>query len=427
VDIAEREVDRVRFSALLDDALSELSRRDDSYLARFPLPLPDPAAFARAHGGGAGAGGLPAHAVETALEEGNAHLRARYATQADASGTFLAEWVAAVALDAYSAAGRRMRLESAAGPARAVREAFAADYELRSAGGADYYVRRRGAHPVVLVSATGVPIEAWQRFLSDSSHDYKLLVPVRRHGDLFAGGISADVRLEDEAADMLAMVEREALAGVHVLGWCNGARPAVELAALLGERAASLTFTTPMLKGIAGVQPAWTRYAKDLQMVLDIVGKDPRTAKSLAKRIGEMAGPIDWSKVAPDDAEAREEIFRLPNRRHLERLVEPLLSAGSLVNVARRVVSDETHPTMERLAELRLPVLALVGSHDIIVSNQITLDALRRAGGRAAIRSVAGAGHDVHDLQYPYFRYALDAFVGRGEAPVPSARLRAVA
>ncbi len=427
MDTAAREIDRVRFSALLDDALSELSQRDEAYLTRFPLPLPDPAGFARAHAGGAGAGGLPAHAVETALEEGNAHLRARYATEPGENGTFLAEWVAAAALDAYRAAGRRMCLQAVAQPARAVRDAFAADYDLRAAGGAEYYVRRRGTHPVVLVSATGVPIEAWQRFVGDPEHDYKLLVPVRRHGDLFAGGISANVRLEDEAADMLAMVEREELAGVHVLGWCNGARPAVELAALLGERAASLTFTTPMLKGIAGVQPAWTRYAKDLQMVLDIVGKDPRTAAGLAKRIGEMAGPIDWSKVAPEDAKAREEIFRLPNRRHLERLVEPLLSADSLVNVARRVVSDETHPTRERLAELRLPVLALLGSHDTIVSNQITLDALRQAGLGAAIRSVAGAGHDVHDLQYPYFRYALDAFVGRGEAPAPSARLRAVA
>lgn len=427
MDTAEREIDRVRFSALLDDALSELSRRDEAYLARFPLPLPDPRAFACAHAGGPGASGLPAHAVETALEEGNAHLRARCATQADPGGTFLAQWVAAVALDAYRAAGRRMRLESAARSVRAVREAFAADYERRSAGGADYYVRKRGTHPVVLVSATGVPIEAWQRFLSDPGHEYKLLVPVRRHGDLFAGGISADVRLEDEAADMLAMVERERLAAVHVLGWCNGARPAIELAGLLGARAASLTFTTPMLKGIAGVEPSWTRYAKDLQMVLDLVAKNPRSAAGLAKRIGEMAAPIDWSKVAPDDTKSREEIFRLPNRRHLEHLVEPLLTAGSLVNVARRVTSDEAHPTMERLAALRLPVLALIGSHDTIVSNQVTLDALRRAGLRAEVRSLAGAGHDLHDLQYPYFRYALDAFVGRGEAPAPSARLRAVA
>ena len=99
------------------------------------------------------------------------------------------------------------------------------------------------------------------------------------------------------------------------------------------------------------------------------------------------------------------------------------MSADSLVNVARRVASDEQHPTLDRLSRLKLPLMTILGSHDGIVSNQTTVDALHEAQCRSATLLLRGAGHDLHDLQYRYLRYALSHFLDRQQRPPPMARL----
>ncbi|HEV7369331.1 alpha/beta hydrolase [Arenibaculum sp.] len=426
MDAVFSRTDAAAFLAGVEDGLSEIPSRDADYLKRFPVLLPEPDGFLLRNGKALSRCGVDPGTAAAVLAEGIAHVRGRCDTAAG-EGSFFADWVGAVLVDAYLAAQGGPGSGPAPRAPETVADLLETRYERRTApGGGAYYVRRTGTIPVILVNATGLPIGTWHGLLADEDHDYALIVPVRPHGDLFAGGIQHDVTLQREAGEIAAIVEGEGLDGVHVLGWCNGARLSVELVGLLAGRAASLTLVTPMLKGIAGIPAAPTPYARDLQMILDLVRKDPRMAAVFTRKLAETASPMDWSRVPRDDVKKAEEIFRLPNRRNIEALLRPLLTADSLANVARRVASDETHPTLERLSALAVPLMLVLGSHDNIVSNRNTLDTLGRAGRPHAGFMLLGAGHDIHDLQYRYLRRALSHFIDRRRPPPPTARFRAL-
>lgn len=404
--------------------LAEIESRDAAYLERFPVALPDPGAFFRRNEAALARCGVDGPTCGAVLAEGIARVRERYDT-APRDGSFFADWLGTVLVDAYLDARDDASPGTDPQAARTIVEVLETDYErIAVPGGGACYVRRKGRIPVVLVNATGLPIGTWRGLLADGTHDYRLIVPVRSHGDLFAGGIRHHVPLRREAGEIVAMLEAAAADGVHILGWCNGARLSIELAALLGTRAASLTLVTPMLKGIDGIPASPTPYARDLQTILDLVHRKPEMAAVFTRKLAETAGPVDWSRVAPDDFRKAEEIFRLPNRRNIEDLLRPLLTADSLANVARRVASDETHPTLGRLSALAVPLMVVLGSHDTIVSNRNTLDTLGRAGCAWAGFLLLGAGHDIHDLQYRYLRRALSHFMDRGRPPPPTARFR---
>jgi pimeloyl-ACP methyl ester carboxylesterase len=403
--------------------LAEIESRDAAYLERFPVALPDPGAFFRRNEAALARCGVDKRTCGAVLAEGIARIRERCDT-VPCDGVFFADWLGTVLVDAYLDAHDGVSSATVVPADRTVADVLETDYEHRAVPGGSCYVRRKGRIPVVLVNATGLPIRTWCRLLSDGTHDYRLIVPVRSHGDLFAGGIRHHVPLRREADEIVAMVEAVAESEVHILGWCNGARLSIELAALLGARAASLTLVTPMLKGIDGIPASPTPYARDLQTILDLVHRKPEMAAVFTRKLAETAAPIDWSRVARDDFRKAEEIFRLPNRHNIEDLLRPLLTADSLANVARRVESDETHPTLERLSALAVPLMVILGSHDTIVSNRNTLDTLDRAGCVRAGFLLLGAGHDIHDLQYRYLRRALSHFIDRGRPPPPTARFR---
>jgi pimeloyl-ACP methyl ester carboxylesterase len=409
-----------RFYGLIDEAMREIDRRSPDYLGRFGVSLPEPAAFAQRNRTNPGCHALSAGDIEGVVDVANRYLADRYRTSAHEDGSFFAEWVGMVGVDAYRATDEAFDLDVVRDAEGETAVSLQTDYDLRATpAGTGYYIRKRGKHPVLLINATGLPIEIWRRILGDAAHDFRLIVPIRRHGDLFLGGIASHVPLEREASDLISIIDAEAIDAVHVLAWCNGARLAVEATAQLGRCAASLTLIAPMFTGIADIQASPT----PLELIIDSVAKTPKTAEIFAVGIAEMARPTDWSKVSPEDRRQREEIFRLPNRRHLEILLKPLLSVDSLMNVARRVASDERHPTLDRLSSLKLPLMVILGSHDGIVRNQTTIDALRKAGCRSATLLLRGAGHDLHDLQYRYVRYAVSHFVEQQQRPMPMARL----
>src|SRR3984885_2637504 len=144
-----------RFHAFIDEALREISGRDEDFLTLFPIALPDPKRAARKSAADLASRGWPADELERVLERGNDYVRSRYRTVEGREGTFFAEWVAAAVIDAHQAAAGAIPLQAVAGTRRPVRDVLEADYDLRStAGGTRYFVRKKGSFPVVLIKPT---------------------------------------------------------------------------------------------------------------------------------------------------------------------------------------------------------------------------------------------------------------------------------
>ena len=94
-----------------------------------------------------------------------------------------------------------------------------------------------------------------------------------------------------------------------------------------------------------------------------------------------------------------------------------------MIKYGRRAHSDPSYPINEALRRLEQPTLLITGDHDDIVNNQLTIAALEKSG-RSFVTRASGAGHYIHDLQYPYFRWILGEWLAVHSAPTSTARVR---
>jgi len=93
-----------------------------------------------------------------------------------------------------------------------------------------------------------------------------------------------------------------------------------------------------------------------------------------------------------------------------------MATPDSLVHYVRRTFLDEA---ISGEAPAPLPghrVVLIQGSHDSIVDNVQTREWLGERAPGFTCYEVSGAGHYVHDLQYPYLAHLLRRVLGTGAA-----------
>src|SRR5262249_51263995 len=138
------------------------------------------------------------------------------------------------------------------------------------------------------------------------------IVPRRRGGDLFQGGLQQHVDIRAESADLVSILESELLEETAVVAWCNGARVAFDLASWRPRQVSSLVLIGPMLKGIRRVTPNLSNFERDLQPLLDAVGKEASLAPYLSKTIAQQPQTPDWDRLANTPESRARALFGMP-------------------------------------------------------------------------------------------------------------------
>lgn len=414
------------FYKLLDNTLDEINRREPTYHARFPVTLASPAELATTYFRHPLCFGFSQELKEQALTEGIAYFAKSWTKEQskdadDPVGRLLCESI----VDALCADQGVLPLQPHGHANGSIAEALARQYsERQSPGGQRYFVRNRGSSPLLLVNATGLPIDTWRNLLGDETHDFKIIVPRRQGRDLFRGGLQEQVDIRTEATDLLSVIDAESMDKVDVLGWCNGARVAIDLTGWQPERISSLVLIGPMLQGIKGVTPNPSAFERDLHPLLEAVAKQSSLAPFLSKTIAQQAKPPDWNRFANDSGGRAQLLFGLPAKDHANIILAPMTEPASFVNVARRVASDEDYPMHKVLAELKTRTMVIMGSHDQIVSNAFAEAAMKQMCRNSVVKVVlTGSGHYIQDLQYHYLRLLLTVFLKHAQTPPQTARL----
>jgi pimeloyl-ACP methyl ester carboxylesterase len=209
-----------------------------------------------------------------------------------------------------------------------------------------------------------------------------------------------------------------------VLGWCNGARVAIELARNYPEIASALVLVAPTLRRlIVGIESALCPFELGLYPVLDALRQKPELADTLVKAIASQGRPPDWKTFAGDAVRRARALFRMPAKEQTAGLFAPLASGDSLAVLARQILVDEAYPVDDRLHDVEAPIMVIAGEYDHMVSNSFTSEMVRRSRKSLVTATISGAGHYIHDLQYSYFRLLLDKFVREKRIPDPSMRV----
>jgi pimeloyl-ACP methyl ester carboxylesterase len=329
-------------------------------------------------------------------------------------------------LDAVAASRNPGSLHAA--PAVAGIESILAEqYDARSTpGGQRYIVRRGGSRNLLLINALGIPLGLWSRLLGDSHHPFRIIAVENRCGGFLSGGMGSDEALTTHADDISEVLRHEKITDLHVLGWCNGGRIAIDLVTRKMCDARSLTLLSPTLRGTkAGAQTA-SPFEERLQQVFTIVTRNRALAKPTVAMLSKFAVPPDWDALAADPQARSAALFAMSAREHASSFLKPMSTADFLLNYARRTAADEAYPMVDalnRLADAGVPVLLLLGSHDAMINNDATSTALEACGVPVTRATVSGAGHYAQDLQYPYFLSALESFTTSFALPLNSLRV----
>jgi pimeloyl-ACP methyl ester carboxylesterase len=406
------------FYGLLDAALSEIRCRAPGYLSRFPLAMPRNANDLAVHYASQQAcAGESVGSLEEAILAGFAYFvnsTSGGSQQTRGADDPLAEYMCQSVVDAFRAKRGTLPLHPCRHTRESPYEIFARSYdERRTPSGVRYFLRSGcSGRWLLLVNATGTPLEIWSRFLGDTEHDFGIIVPERRGGDLFAGGLQRHVELDTECEDLGAILDAEEVGQVDLLAWCNGATLATALAIKLPGRISSVVLLTPMFKGVDGIAPDPSPFERDLQPILDTVRNRSDLAPFLAETIAQQAQLPDWTRLL-DPSNRVQVLLGMPPADLAKQLLTPMSDGESLINVSQRVATDEAYPLQVGLSELCIPVFLIMGSHDRVINNAYASAVLRMTRGPVLEASVNAGGHYIQDLQYPYFRLLLTEFLGK--------------
>jgi pimeloyl-ACP methyl ester carboxylesterase len=418
------------FSGLAENSLSEIERRDPQYLARFPLTFPGTESRADRYHEHPGLKTYGDDALQKAVNNAEVYLKQRgvplqESHQVDDPASCV---IFDGLLDAFAAAEGLLPIHPSLSQAQPTEQVVTREYdERRTPGGRRYIIRRKGDQPLLIVNALGIPLHIWNRLLADPSHDFRIIAVENRCGDLFSGGMQSDAALTQHAEDIAQVLDHEHLDRLHVLGWCNGGRIAIDLITRCSHKVQSLTLLSPTLRGVEKTPQPGSPFEDRLEQIFTAVKKSPALATPLVKMISRFTQPPDWDGLATDPVGRAKALFALPAQETAAAFLIPMSTPPFLLNYARRTAADEAYPmstTLGSLATTGIPVFLITGSHDTMVSNQATCAALCNAGVRVIRAEVSGAGHYIQDLQYPYFLWLLKGFLQERKVSGDSLRVR---
>jgi pimeloyl-ACP methyl ester carboxylesterase len=414
------------FYGLLDNTIAEVCRREPAYTSSFPMTVcyeEMSSAYIRQPL----CSNLPAGAVEQALQEGIGYFARKWkmVKQADATTDPVTQLLCDSVVDAYCADQGLLALEPHHGTSGPVAEVLEQEYSKRqSRRGLTYYIRNQGSRPLLLINATGAPIAVWYRFLADPAHDFKIILPQRRGSDLFRGGLQQHVDISTDSSDLGSILDNERFQQIDVLAWCNGARVGIDFANSRAPQISSMVLLGPMLKGIHGVPASPSNFERDLQPLLDAVKKESSLAPFMAQVIAKQPTSPDWNRWINSPVARAQALFAMPARDHASAMIAMLTDPQSFINIACRVDSDESYPMNQALERLQTRTMVIMGSDDGIVSNELVSSAMKQMCRNIVTRVILrGSGHYIHDLQYHYFRWLLNAFLADRQLPPGTARI----
>jgi 2-succinyl-6-hydroxy-2,4-cyclohexadiene-1-carboxylate synthase len=209
---------------------------------------------------------------------------------------------------------------------------------------------------------------SWDPVIAALGESYRAITPdIRGHGSAAdARPISLDAVIED--------VSEAAPGEFELVGYSMGGRIALHVALALQERVKRLVLISAS-PGLASPRERDTRRRVDEQLADGIEGMD-------IERFADRWARTPVLADQPPHVAAAARADRLRN------------SPSALAEALRELGTGALPPLWDRLGELRMPVMLIVGGRD----ERFQAIAVRMAGGipHGEVAIVAGAGHAVH-------------------------------
>lgn len=258
--------------------------------------------------------------------------------------------------------------------------------------------------PVVLVHGSWVDRHSWDNVVAALSRRFRVYTYDRRsHGE--SERLEGQGRIQEDVADLAALIESNDLGPAHVVGNSFGAIVALKLAASQPHLLASLSIHEPPLLGMVRDHPVAAATAQRIGPVIAMLqsGKTEQGAREFVNSVA--LGPGEWEKLP------------LPIQQSF------VFNASTFLDEISEPGNDAFTVDCERLAEFRRPVLITQGGRSPSFYSLI-LEKLDAALPNAQSYIFREAGHVPHMSHPDEFAEKIGKFIesasddaSRGELP----------
>jgi pimeloyl-ACP methyl ester carboxylesterase len=233
-----------------------------------------------------------------------------------------------------------------------------------------YYVERGQGEPLIFLNGLAGDSMSWMGQLKSFSRQFRCIAIDNRDVGQ-STYVDANYTTKELAQDLIGLCQQLRLGPAHVVGVSMGGMIAQEVALAAPDRVASLVLVNTL-----AAADDWFRGTLDLFKLIREQGPDTATF---------------FSRILP--WWVSHEFFRDSGRTSwLMWLLSQNPYAQKLEGFQRQLAAVAKHHTVDRLHEIRCPVLILSGADDHIMPPRFAQE-MKRAIPHAVLQQIPGVGH----------------------------------
>ena len=222
-----------------------------------------------------------------------------------------------------------------------------------------YFAAGTGDTPVILINALGQRLAYWTRLFEALGQSQRVIIWEPR-------GVpsSSPFTLEDHCADIERILDCERASRCRLVGWCTGAKVALELCRRRPEAVDSMVFLNPSLKGPGVSGDLDSDYERTLQQLCEMVDRRPATAAFMKTALRDILGQ------EPEKDESRFPAIAVSamNADLVEHILDPFRTEATTLSYCRQLLDFWSRDAATLAAGIHVPVFILAAEFDRVAS-----------------------------------------------------------
>lgn len=261
---------------------------------------------------------------------------------------------------------------------------------------------------LTIVNELGAGLECWYRLVDRIADRYRVIMWAPR-------GIEPGARsvlLRDQVTDLAEILRHEEVRRTSLLGWCTGAKVAVEFCRRKPGAVPALVLLNGSFRAGTAPSTSDTRYERRLAALCHVLAGHPAAAESmLPSLLAGLAEETDLAEEADPHRLAELALARV-NQNLAGELHRRFADEPTAVRYARQLLDYWSHDTMADAEQVDVPILCVGAERDEIASPLRFRDCAR-AFPNARYVVVPGATHYVMYDRPKVIARLVDGFIGQ--------------
>ncbi|NLO09186.1 MAG: alpha/beta hydrolase [Clostridiales bacterium] len=227
----------------------------------------------------------------------------------------------------------------------------------------EYYTAGEG-ETIVIVNAYGVDADAWTKLIIMLSADYRVVYWNTRgiyDAQKPDGSREYICGVDDQVADIEAIINNEGLDKIHIMSWCSGAKAALFYYTKHPDKVLSQIFVCGEFAPFEGSKPYHSKFRENIQLIAEIIRNDKKMLDFYMKIIhsGMFNRPIKEYDIANQNY-----IFEVMPEKHRDCLLAPFKLKETMVNFLNLCIEYYSHDITELLGMVSIPTLLISAECD---------------------------------------------------------------